>query len=75
MTEHEMKNIGNGNSPDAPLWYIADLRIPSVIGTFRASCWATSEEDATLILASATFYANETPVRTLETTVENLRLQ
>jgi len=75
MTQHQMKNIGNGNEPDAPLWYTAELRIPEMIGTFKASIKATSEEEARKAVESCKWYANETPLRLLAVTIESLCIQ
>jgi hypothetical protein len=66
MTQHEMVNIGIGQAPDT--W------LTDYIAPFPASCFATSEEEARRIFASAEWFANETPVRKLVATVENVRL-
>jgi hypothetical protein len=74
MTEHQMKNIGLGNDPDASLAYGADIVFAHLATPIPASVTATSEAEAMDILTKVTFYANTTPVRPLAYTIENLRI-
>jgi len=73
-TAHQMRNIGSGNHPDAPLQYRAEIHLDGWIAPFPATCRATSHEDAMRIFQSATFYANETPGRAVPFTVRNVRI-
>jgi len=75
MTQHQMKNISNGNKPDAPLQYAAELRFPkseTCLGThielicnLKAKFLATSTLDANEILYTAYPLATIEPLRIL----------
>jgi len=75
MTQHQMKNISNGNKPDAPLQYAAELRFPKsetclgthieVICNLKAKFLATSTLDANEILYTAYPLATIEPLRIL----------
>lgn len=69
-TQHQMRNIGNGNDPDAPLRYVAELKgkaesrtntighdIDLICG-LKAKLDATSEQEARDILEAAWPYFN-----------------
>jgi hypothetical protein len=63
MNEHQMRNVGIGNKPDAPLKYVAELRFPKsetcpghhmdLICTSKATFFATSTLDANELLYTA----------------------
>ena len=69
-TQHQMRNIGNGNDPDAPLRYVAQLKGKAEIHTntighdidlicgLKAKLDATSEQEARDILEAAWPYFN-----------------
>ncbi len=46
MTQHEMKNIGNGMPLDAPLTYAVTVKHPKLIGTSKGYFQAKSAQDA-----------------------------
>ena len=46
LTEHEIKNIGFGYEPGAPLTYAVRVKFPNLICYLRASLSATSEIEA-----------------------------
>jgi hypothetical protein len=52
LTQHNMVNIGLGNSPDAPLKYVAELWFPDQnhLCPTKAKLYATSEQNAEEII-------------------------
>lgn len=44
MTQHQMRNIGNGNDPNAPLTYKVEAKLPHFIGTMQAYINARAPE-------------------------------
>jgi hypothetical protein len=46
MTQHQMRNIGNGNQPDEPLTYKVEYKLDRLICWLQAYVPARSEEAA-----------------------------
>lgn len=53
LTQHQMKNIGNGNDPDAPLLYLVEVLFVDYIQTFRCKLQAFSEQHARQVVETA----------------------
>lgn len=52
LTNHQMRNIGIGREPNAPLSYVADVRFPDHIMPIKVRCEATSAIEAENLIAS-----------------------